>query len=50
MAGRQGERTGWGGLLAVTKLQDEDQVSRGRRVSNQLEVRGRQDRNEIITF
>jgi len=39
-----------GGVLAVTKPRDEDQVRRGRGVPNQVEVRGREDRNEITTF
>jgi len=49
VAGRQGDRTGWG-ALAVTKPRDEDQVRGGRGVPNQVEVRGREDRNEITTF
>jgi len=39
-----------GGVLAVTEPQDEDQVRGGRGVPNQVEGRGREDRNEIMTF
>jgi len=39
-----------GGCLAVTEPRDEDQVRGGRGVPNQVEVRGREDRNEITTF
>jgi len=39
-----------GGVLAVTEPRDEDQVREGRGVPDQVEVRGRQDRNEITTF
>jgi len=38
------------GVLAVTELQDEDQVKGGSGVPNQLEVRRREDQNEITTF
>jgi len=40
------------GVLAVTEPRDEDhwQVREGRGVPNQVEVRGREDRNEITTF
>jgi len=50
VAGHQGDRTGWGGVLAVTKPRDEDQVRGGRGAPNQVEVRGKKDRNEIMTF
>jgi len=49
VAGRRGDRAGWG-VLAVTEPRDEDQVKEGRGVPNQVEVRGRKDRNEITTF
>jgi len=39
-----------GGVMAVTKPRDEDQLRGGRGVPNQEEVRGREDRNEITTF
>jgi len=50
VAGRQGDRTGWGGVLAVTEPPDEDQVRGGRGVPNQVEGRVREDPNEITTF
>ena len=50
MAGPQDDRTGWGGVLAVTGPRDEDQVRGGRGVPNQVEVRGKEDQNEITTF
>ena len=37
-------------MLAVTEPRDEDQVRRGRGVTNQVEVLGREDRSEITTF
>jgi len=49
VAGRQSDRTGWGGVLAVTESRDKDQVRGGRAVPNGVEVRGRADRNEITT-
>jgi len=49
VAGRQSDRAGWG-VLAVTEPQDEDQVREGKGVPNRVEVRGREDRNEITTF
>jgi len=49
VAGRQGNRAGWG-VLAVTEPGDEDQVRGGRGVLSQVEVRGREDRNEMTTF
>jgi len=49
VAGRQSDRTGWG-VLAITKPRDEDQVRGGSGVPNQVEVRGKEDRNEITTF
>jgi len=49
VAGRRSDRAGWG-LLAVTEPQDEAQVRERRCVPNQVEVRGREDRNEITTF
>jgi len=49
VAGRQSDRAGWG-VLAVTEPRDEDQVREGRGVPDQVEVRGREDRNEITTF
>ena len=49
--GRTPERPSWvGGVLAVTEPRDEDQVREGRGVPNQVEVRRREDRNEITTF
>jgi len=39
-----------GGVVAVTEPRDEDQVRGGRGLPNQVEVRGRKDRNEITTF
>jgi len=48
VAGRQSDRAGWG-VLAVTVPRDEDQVREGRGKPNQVEVRGREDRNEITT-
>jgi len=52
VAGRQGDRTGWGGVLAVTEPRDEDhwQVRAGRSVPNQVEVRRREYQNEMTTF
>jgi len=50
VAGGQGDPAGWGGVLAVTEPRDEDQVRGGRGVPSQVEVRGREDRNEITTF
>jgi len=49
VAGSRGDRAGWG-VLAVTEPRDEDQVREGRGVPNQVEVRGREDQNEITTF
>jgi len=49
VAGRQSDRAGWE-VLAVTEPRDEDQVSEGRGEPNQVEVQGREDRNEITTF
>jgi len=49
VAGRRGDRAGWG-VLAVTEPWDEDQVREGRGVPNQVEVRGREDQNKITTF
>jgi len=43
VAGRQGDRTGWGGVLAVTEEQNEDQAGGGRGAPNQVEVRVRED-------
>ena len=39
-----------GGCLAVTEPRDIDQVRGGRGVPNQVEVQGREDRNESMTF
>ena len=50
VAGRRSYRTGWEGILAVTEARDEDQVRGGRGVPNQVEVREREDGNEITTF
>jgi len=49
VAGRQSDRAGWG-VLAVTEPRDEDQVGEGKGVPNRVEVRGRENRNEITTF
>jgi len=38
------------GVLAVTELRDEDPVGQGRGVPNQVELRGREDRNKITPF
>jgi len=50
VAERQGDRTGWKGVLAITEARDEDRVRGGRGVPNQVDVRGREDRNETTTF
>jgi len=50
LGGRQGDRTGQGGVLGATELREEDQVRAWWGVPNQVEVRGREDRNEITTF
>jgi len=49
VAGRQSDRTGWG-VLAVTEPRDEDPVREGKGVPDQIEVRGKEDGNEITTF
>jgi len=49
VAGRQSDRAGRG-LLAITEPRDEDQVRGGRGVPSLVEVRGRENRNEIRTF
>jgi len=49
VARRQSGRAGWG-VLAVTEPRDEDQVREGKGVPNQVEVREKEDRNEITTF
>jgi len=49
VAGRRGDRAGWG-VLAITAPRNEDQVRGVRGVPNQVEVRGREDRNESTTF
>jgi len=49
VAGHLSDRTGWG-VLAVTEPRDEDQVREGKGVPDQIEVRGKEDRNEITTF
>jgi len=49
VAGRQSDPAGWGGL-AVTEPRDEDQVRERKGVPNRVEVRGREDRNDITTF
>ena len=49
VAGRHSDRAGWR-VLAVTEPRDEDQVRGGKGVPNQVEVRGKEDRNEITTF
>jgi len=49
VAGRQSVRAGWG-VLAVTEPGDEDQVREGKGVPDQIEVRGKEDQNEITTF
>ena len=49
--GRTSERPSRGGWVLVgTELRDEDQVGGGRGVPNQVEVRVRENRNEITTF
>jgi len=50
VAGRQSGWTRGGGVLAVTEPRDEDQVRGGRGGPNQVEVRGRENGNEITTF
>jgi len=45
----QRDRAGWR-VLAVTEPRDEDQVREGKGVPDQIEVRGKEDRNEITTF
>jgi len=49
VAGRETDRAGWG-LLAVNEPREEDQVGEGRGEPNQVEVQGREDRNDITTF
>jgi len=49
VAGRQSDRAGWE-VLAVTEPRDEDQVRERKGVPNGVEVRGREERNEIMTF
>jgi len=49
VAGRKSDRARWG-VLAVTEPWDEDQVRQGRGEPYQVEVRGREVRNEITTF
>jgi len=49
VAGGQGDRAGWR-VLAETEPRDEDQVREGKGVPNPVEVRGREDRNEITTL
>jgi len=49
VAGRLSDRAGWG-VLAITEPRDEDQVREGRGVPNQVQVREREDPNEITTF
>jgi len=49
VAGRRSDRAEWG-VLAVTELRDEDQLREGKGMPNQVEVREREDRNEITTF
>jgi len=49
VAGRQGDRARWE-VLAITEPRGEDQVRGGRGVPNQVEVREREDQNEIMTF
>jgi len=49
VVGPQSDRAGWG-VLAVTEPRDEDQVREGKGVPDQIEVRGKADRNEIMTF
>jgi len=46
---RQSDRARWG-VLAVTEPQDEDQVGQGKGGPHRVDVRGREDRNEIMTF
>jgi len=43
VAGRQGNQTGWGGVLAVTEPRDDDQVRGERGVPDQVEVRHQQN-------
>jgi len=49
VAGHQIDRASWG-VLAVTEPWDKDQVREGRGVPNQIEVQGKEDRNEIAKF
>jgi len=49
VVGRQSDRAGWG-VLALTEPRDEEQVRDGTGVPDQIEVRGKEDQNEITTF
>ena len=49
MVGRQSDLAGWG-VLAATEPRDEDQVREGKGVPDQIEIGGKEDRNEIRTF
>jgi len=49
VAGCQSDLAGWG-VLAVTEPRDEDQVREWKGITDQIEVRGKEDRNEITTF
>jgi len=48
VAGRQGDQAGWK-VFAVTEPRDEDNEREERGMPNQIDVRGREDRNEIRT-
>jgi len=49
VVGRQSDKAG-GGVLAVTEPRDEDQVRKGKAAPDQIEVQGKEDRNDITTF
>jgi len=49
VARRQSDRAGWR-VLAVTEPRGEYQVREGKGVPNRVQVRGREDRNEITIF
>jgi len=49
VAGREYNRAGWGGV-GCTRARGRRPNEGGRGVPSQVEVRGREDRNEITTF
>ena len=49
VVGCQSDPAGWG-VLAVTEPRDQDQVREWKAVPDQIQVRGKEDRNEITTF